>query len=96
MLLAGLALLGAWMLVWIKVFSDPSAGTVRSGSRARKRGPGYVGAFGILLFLLSTAAQLGLTSSGQSPSHSLIGWPLVLLLLGVAGLLAPLLRRRYD
>ncbi len=193
MLLAGLALLGAWMLVWIKVFPDPSAETVRwlllgggiavlivaaladlagaigagdmltagsvgvvaagilgvfvsafsalalgfvtvgsdhpgeglparfgghlsgsqttgwdvyllavslvlivAGARARKRGPGYVGVLGILLFLLSTAAQLGRTSSGQGPSHSLIGWPLVLLLLGAAGLLAPLLRRRYD
>jgi hypothetical protein len=188
-LLAAFAMLGAWMLVWIKVFPDPSGNTVRwlllgggvalllasaltdlggqtgageiatagalglvaagilgvfvsgfsnlafgflaagsvgggappalgghlSGSqttgwdvyllvvslvlivaaaRSRRRGPGYVGVLGILLFLISTAAQLGRAASGHPPSHSVLGWPLVLLLLGVAGLAAPLLRRR--
>jgi len=193
MFLAGLALLGAWMLVWIKVFPDPSGNTVRwlllgggmallltsvaadlggaigagelgtagalglvaagilgvfvsvfsaaflglvftsSGSngdespippvlgghlagaqttgwdiyllavsvvllvtaaRTRRRGLGYVGALGVLLFLISAAVQLERLSSGHGPTHTLLGWPLVLLLLGVAGLAAPLLRRR--
>lgn len=204
MLLAALALLGAWMLVWIKIFPDPSGNTVRwlllgggvalllasalvdlagaigaseiatvgalgavgagilgvfvsafsalflgfaapalvtsesvgpsgkhvvhtqesvppalgghiSGSqttgwdvyllvvslvlivaaaRSRRRGLGYVGVLGILLFLASTVAQLGRSSFGHAPSHSLLGWPLALVLLGVAGLAAPLLRRR--
>jgi hypothetical protein len=195
MLLASFALLGAWMVVWIKIFPDPSANTVRwlllgggaalllgstlgdlagatgagelatggalglvvagilgvfvsafgdigiaasslvqggtgeeseigghpalgghlSGSqttgwdvyllaislvlivaaaRTRRRGPGYVGALGIGLFFASTAAQLVHVESGHARSHSLLGWPLVLLLVGAAGLAAPLLRRR--
>ena len=185
--LAGLALLGTWMIVWIKIFPDPSANTVRwlllaggaalllaaaaadlagatgagelatagalgavaagilgvfitgfgnaflglvtvngqpaepvehvshiSGAqtngwniyllvvslvlivvaaRSRSRGPGYVGALGILLFFASTAAQLTRIAFGHGASHSLLGWPLVLLVLGAAGLTAPLLRR---
>jgi hypothetical protein len=189
-LLAGLALLGAWMLVWIKIFPDPSGNTVRwlllgggvalllaavvvdlagamgagelatvgalgavlagllgvfisvftaafaglvsvgdsspgllghvsgvSGeqttgwdiyllvvavalivlaARSRIRGPGYVGALGLILFLLSTIAQLAHIGAGHAHSHGLLGWPVVLLVLGLAGLAAPLLRRRYT
>ncbi len=64
-----------------------------AGARTRRRGLGYVGVLGILLFFASTAAQLVRVSAGRSPSHSLAGWPLVLLILGLAGLAAPLLRR---
>ena len=71
-----------------------SLGLIVVAARSRRRGLGYVGVLGIVLFLVSTAAQLGRTSSGHGPSHSLLVWPLVLVLLGVAGLAAPLLRRR--
>jgi hypothetical protein len=57
-------------------------------------GPSYVGVFFIPLFFSSTAAQLASVSAGHAPSHSLLGWPLVLLLAGLACLAAPLLRRR--
>lgn len=65
-------------------------------ARSRLRGLGYVGVLGIFLFLVSTAAQLVRTGSGHGASHSLLGWPLILVLLGLAGLAAPLLRRRPD
>jgi hypothetical protein len=71
-----------------------SLALIVAGARTRRRGPGYVGALGIILFFASTAAQLVRVSGGHAPSHSLLGWPLVLLLLGLAGLAAPLLRRR--
>jgi hypothetical protein len=192
MFLGGLALLGAWLLIWIKIFPDPSGNTVRwlllgggaalliaaavadlggsaaagelatvgalgavaagitgvfinafgaaflglalvnsgsnapenvppafggrlSGSqttgwdiyllvvsvvlivaaaRTRRRGLGYVGGLGIVLFFISTATQLSRAAAGHPHSHSLLGWPLVLVVLGTAGLAAPLLRRR--
>jgi hypothetical protein len=190
LLLAGLALLGAWMLVWLKILDHPSGDTVRwlllaggavllvasgalalagalgatematgvlvsvfgatlagfssiSGAsssggsggvvttapampqhlgvphlsgeqttgwdvyllivslalvwvaaRSRARGPGYVGAIGLLLFMISVGAQLTRVATGHATSHSLLGWPLVLVALGLLGLAAPLLGRR--
>jgi hypothetical protein len=64
------------------------------GARVRARGLGYVGGFGLLAFLISVAAQVTRIESGHSPTSSFAGWPLALLLLGVAGLLAPVLYRR--
>jgi hypothetical protein len=57
------------------------------GSRVRTRGLGYVGGFGVLAFLLSTGAQVTRTE---------FGWPLALLILGLAGLLAPLISTRKS
>jgi hypothetical protein len=56
------------------------------GSRSRVRGLGYVGGFGLLAFLLSVGAQITRLESGRAASTSILGWPLVLLILGVAGL----------
>ena len=64
------------------------------GARARLRGPSYVGAFGLLVFVIGVATQAARVQAGHTPSHSLLGWPLVLVLLGIAGLLAPFARRR--
>ena len=56
------------------------------GARTRVRGPGYVGAIGFLIFLISVGDQLSVRLSGGSPSGSVVGWPLVLLLVGAAAL----------
>jgi hypothetical protein len=64
------------------------------GSRVRTRGLGYVGGFGLLAFIYSVAAQVTRLESGRAPNASLVGWPLVLLLVGVAGLVAPAFYRR--
>lgn len=63
------------------------------GARARLRGPSYVGAFGLLAFVTGVATQATRVEAGHTPSHGLLGWPLVLVLLGIAGLLAPRVRR---
>jgi hypothetical protein len=71
-----------------------SVGLVWLGSRVRARGLGYVGGFGLLAFLVSVTAQVTRIEAGHTPTSSLVGWPLALLLLGVAGLVAPALYRR--
>jgi hypothetical protein len=62
--------------------------------RARARGPGYVGVLGALVFLISVGAQLTRLQAGRGESHSLLGWPVILVGLGLLGLLAPLSSRR--
>ncbi len=74
-------LIVALALVWI-------------GSRARIRGLGYVGGFGLLAFILSIGSQVTRIEVGQAQTGDIFGWPLALLILGVAGLAAPILYRR--
>ncbi|HEX5852759.1 MAG TPA: hypothetical protein VFY36_06685 [Solirubrobacteraceae bacterium] len=62
-------------------------------ARSRARGLGYVGAFGLLAFVVSAGVQITQFESGESASGALVGWPLALLLLGAAGLAAPRLLR---
>jgi hypothetical protein len=71
-----------------------SVALVWIGSRVRARGLGYVGGFGLLAFLISVGTQVTRIESGRLPSAALLGWPLALLVLGGAGLLAPALLRR--
>jgi hypothetical protein len=66
------------------------------GSRARVRGLGYVGGAGLLAFLVSVGAQITRIEAGHAPSGSIVGWPLALLILGVAGLLAPAVLRGTE
>lgn len=66
------------------------------GSRARVRGMGYVGGIGLLAFLLSVGAQITRIESGRAPTAAIVGWPLALLVIGVAGLAAPMLYRRES
>ncbi len=61
------------------------------GSRMRARGLGYVGGVGLLGFLISVGAQVTRLEAGRSPSGSIVGWPLALLIVGLVGLLAPAL-----
>jgi hypothetical protein len=64
------------------------------GSRARVRGLGYVGGVGLLAFLLSVGEQVTRLESGRAPTSHIVGWPLALLIIGLAGLAAPMLSRR--
>ena len=61
-------------------------------SAALSRGPAYVGSFGLLAFTFS----VGLDLDDSSPAGKVLGWPLVLLLIGALLFLAsvlPALRR---
>jgi hypothetical protein len=71
-----------------------SLGLVLAGSRTKARGLGYVGAIGLLFFIESVGTQISRQLSGHGPSSSLAGWPLVLVILGVAGLAASWTRPR--
>jgi hypothetical protein len=64
-----------------------SLALVAFGARARARGLGYVGAVGVLVFIISVSVQITRLESGHSPSHDVFAWPLVLLGLGAAGLI---------
>jgi hypothetical protein len=71
-----------------------SVALVWVGSRLRARGLGYVGGFGLLAFVVSVGAQVTRLESGRAPTADLIGWPLALLVCGVAGIVASALYRR--
>lgn len=58
------------------------------GSRVRFRGLGYVGGVGLFAFLFSVVVQITRIEVGRSPTASVVGWPLALLLLGAAALAA--------
>jgi uncharacterized membrane protein YhaH (DUF805 family) len=60
----------------------------------RIRGLGYVGGIGLLAFIVSVAAQLTRVEVGRAPTGSIVGWPLVLIVIGLVGLAAPALHRR--
>jgi hypothetical protein len=85
---------GAQTTGWNIYLLVVSLALVWSGSRSGARGPGYVGTFGLALFLISVGTQLTRLEASRGSSSSVLGWPLVLVLLGVAGLLAPTLARR--
>lgn len=58
------------------------------GTRVARRGPAYVGAFGLLFFTVSVGAELATQLGGDEAKGEAFGWPLLLLLLGAAGLAA--------
>jgi hypothetical protein len=66
------------------------------GSRVRARGLGYVGGVGLLAFLISVGEQVTRLESGHTPTTSIVGWPLALLVIGLVGLAAPALYRRES
>ena len=72
--------------VWDLLLLLISVGLIAYSARARVRGPGYIGAAGLFAFLFSIGAQLSARISGSSPSDSVAGWPLALLLVGAAAL----------
>jgi hypothetical protein len=59
------------------------------GLRARWRGPVYVGAFTLFAFIFSVGTEIT-SLFDEGPTGDLVGWPLLLLLFGGAGLLAGL------
>jgi hypothetical protein len=73
-------------LIWDLLLLLIVLALISYGARSRVRGPGYVGAIGLLIFLISVGDQLSVRLSGGSPSGSVVGWPLVLLLVGAAAL----------
>lgn len=79
---------GAQHLGWDIYLLVVSLALIWVGSRVRSRGLGYVGAAGVLAFLVSVAAQLTRLQSGHARTSDVVGWPLVLLLIGAAGVLA--------
>jgi hypothetical protein len=67
---------------WEIVLLVVSLAAVAYGSRAATRGPAYVGGIGLFLFLLVA----GLDLNDSSPSGSIVGWPLILLIVGLVAL----------
>jgi hypothetical protein len=65
-------------------------GLIWYGLRAVWRGPVYIGALALLAFIVSVGTELTSLFSGESPSGDLMGWPLLLLLVGGGALLAGL------
>ncbi len=73
-----------------------SMALIAIGARARSRGMGYVGGFGLLAFLISVSAQVTAVEADKKATAGLVGWPLALLVLGLLGLAASLRPRRTD
>ncbi len=71
-----------------------SVALILVATRWHIRGLGYVGGIGLLAFIVSVAAQITRLEVGRAPTASVTGWPLALILIGVAGLAAPVLYRR--
>jgi hypothetical protein len=65
------------------------------GSRMRARGLGYVGTAGLLIFTLSVGKELARVEHYNAANHTLLGWPIVLVALGLLALAAPLASRRH-
>jgi hypothetical protein len=69
-----------------------SAALIWTGARVRLRGMGYVGGFGIVMFVLNVGFQFDRIYTDKAPTASLAGWPLALLILGALGLIAAAMR----
>lgn len=78
---------GLQRLGWDIYLLIAAVGLLWLGSRVRARGLGYVGAIGLGAFVISTGAQLTRLEFGRGPTHDVLVWPLVLLILGLAALL---------
>ncbi len=66
-----------------------SLALITYGAKARTRGPSYVGAIGIVSFIGLTGANVVALTKGNSDDVSkFFGWPFLLLLLGIAALVA--------
>ncbi len=68
-------------------------------ARARAIGASEIataGAIGLLAFVISVAAQITRLEAGRAPTAGVVGWPLVLIVVGAVGLIAPVLYRRKS
>jgi hypothetical protein len=77
-------------LFWDSVLLAGSLVLVLIGTSLRIRGPVYLGAIGLTIFTV----LVGLDLDDSSPSGSVLGWPLVLLLLAAAVLVASVMLPR--
>jgi hypothetical protein len=71
-----------------------SLGLVAYGAMVHARGPAYVGFLGLLAFAILQGAEVNALLEGDEPDASFVGWPLILLLIGAAGLAAGAMGRR--
>jgi hypothetical protein len=71
--------------LWLLVVS---LALVAYGALARARGPAYVGFLGLVFFAVLVGVELGSIVEGDRPDGKLIGWPLILLLVGGGALAA--------
>jgi hypothetical protein len=71
--------------LWLLLFS---LALVAYGAMAHHRGPAYVGFFGLLAFGIIQGAELNALLGGDEPDSSFVGWPLILIVIGAAGLAA--------
>ena len=76
--------IGEPSLFWDAVLLVGSLALVAFGSHLGRRGPAYVGALGLTLFVVI----VGLDLDDSSPTGTIMGWPLILLALGAAALIA--------
>jgi hypothetical protein len=79
-------------LFWDIVLLLGSLKLIVLGTRLGFRGPAYVGAAGLAIFVV----LVGLDLDDSSPSGSVVGWPLILLVLGAAALAASVFAPRRD
>jgi hypothetical protein len=77
--------------IWDLVLLLIAVGLITYGSRARVRGPGYIGTAGLLIFVFSVGFQF----SSRRPPSSVVGWPLALLLIGAAALVLGFFAARF-
>ena len=74
---------------WDLMLLIVALGLILYGAYVGSRGPGYVGALSLLLFVVSVGTQITELAGGNPPSHSIVGWPLALIALGALGLGGP-------
>jgi hypothetical protein len=73
-------------LLWEVVLLAVSVAAVGYGAWAGARGPTYVGGIGLFSFLLIAGSDL----NDSTPEGSIVGWPLVLVIVGLAAFAASL------
>jgi hypothetical protein len=84
---------GGQGVFWDIVLLLVSLALIAYGALVRARGPSYIGAIGLLLFVIFVGVEVNTLLEGDQPDGSFVGWPLVLLLLGAGALAAGLAPR---
>lgn len=79
-------------LFWDLVLIGGSLALIGAGNLVAIRGPVYVGAAGILVFIIS----VGLDLDDDSPAGKIIGWPLILLVAATAAIAASVIVSRGN